>query len=53
MTPWEYLLSSRALNGYQVTQENHIRWSQTPDSHIFSVDLPGKLTKYFHYHTIF
>ncbi|CAF2070425.1 hypothetical protein Bca4012_087639 [Brassica carinata] len=41
LTPWEYLLSSRALNGYQVSQENHIRWSQTPDSHIFSVDLPG------------
>ncbi|KAF8096933.1 hypothetical protein N665_0298s0004 [Sinapis alba] len=41
LTPWEYVVTSRALNGYQVSQENHIRWSQTPDSHIFSVDLPG------------
>ncbi|XP_024004434.1 15.4 kDa class V heat shock protein [Eutrema salsugineum] len=40
-TPWEYVLSSRSLNGYQISQENHIRWSQSPESHIFSVDLPG------------
>ncbi|KFK28770.1 hypothetical protein AALP_AA7G044500 [Arabis alpina] len=40
-TPWEYVLSSQSLNGYQISQENHIRWSQSPDSHIFSVDLPG------------
>ncbi|CAH8275803.1 unnamed protein product [Arabidopsis lyrata] len=36
--PWEYVLSSQALSGYQ---ENHVRWSQSPDSHTFSVDLPG------------
>lgn len=42
-TPWEYVLSSQSLNnGDQISQENHIRWSQTSDSHIFSVDLPGK-----------
>ncbi|KAG7546643.1 Alpha crystallin/Hsp20 domain [Arabidopsis suecica] len=36
--PWEYVLSSQALSGYQ---ENHVRWSQSPESHTFSVDLPG------------
>ncbi|VVB12151.1 unnamed protein product [Arabis nemorensis] len=40
-TPWEYVLSSQSPNDYQISQENHIRWSQSPDSHIFSVDLPG------------
>ncbi|AEE84517.1 15.4 kDa class V heat shock protein [Arabidopsis thaliana] len=36
--PWEYVLASQSLNNYQ---ENHVRWSQSPDSHTFSVDLPG------------
>ncbi|XP_010448983.1 PREDICTED: 15.4 kDa class V heat shock protein [Camelina sativa] len=36
--PWEYVLSSQSFNSYQ---ENHVRWSQSPDSHTFSVDLPG------------
>ncbi|KAL1201775.1 15.4 kDa class V heat shock protein [Cardamine amara subsp. amara] len=40
--PWKYVLPSQSLNAYQTTtQENHVRWSQSPDSHIFSVDLPG------------
>ncbi|EOA17633.1 hypothetical protein CARUB_v10005998mg [Capsella rubella] len=37
--PWEYVLSSQSFNDYH--QENHVRWSQSPDSHTFSVDLPG------------
>uniref|UniRef100_A0A1J3F8R7 15.4 kDa class V heat shock protein n=2 Tax=Noccaea caerulescens TaxID=107243 RepID=A0A1J3F8R7_NOCCA len=39
--PWEYVISSQSLNSYQLSQENQVRWSQSPDSHIFSVDLPG------------
>ncbi|XP_010529427.1 PREDICTED: 15.4 kDa class V heat shock protein [Tarenaya hassleriana] len=36
--PWQYLLSSPSL---YTQQENHVHWTQTPDSHLFSVDLPG------------
>ncbi|KAF8114973.1 hypothetical protein N665_0030s0022 [Sinapis alba] len=37
----ECVQSSHSLSGNQTPQENRIRWSQSPDSHTFSVDLPG------------
>lgn len=40
-TQWECVQSSQSLSGNQTPQENRIRWSQSPDSHTFSVDLPG------------
>ncbi|CAF1711127.1 unnamed protein product [Brassica oleracea var. botrytis] len=40
-TPWECVQSSQSLSNNQTPQENRIRWSQSPDSHTFSVDLPG------------
>ncbi|WCJ20234.1 17.6 kDa class I heat shock protein [Euphorbia peplus] len=30
--PWHYIFPS---------PQNHVHWSQTPESHIFSADLPG------------
>ncbi|KAG2318502.1 hypothetical protein Bca4012_055294 [Brassica carinata] len=40
-TLWECVQSSQSLSGNQTAQGNRIRWSQSPDSHTFSVDLPG------------
>ncbi|XP_065878691.1 15.4 kDa class V heat shock protein [Euphorbia lathyris] len=32
--PWQYLFLSPS-------RENHVHWIQTPESHIYSADLPG------------
>ncbi|CAF2237555.1 hypothetical protein BRARA_H01093 [Brassica rapa] len=40
-TLWECVQSSQSLSDNQTPQQNRIRWSQSPDSHTFSVDLPG------------
>ncbi|XVF87712.1 hypothetical protein PTKIN_Ptkin18bG0142600 [Pterospermum kingtungense] len=40
-SPWPYLLTSPALFSNQLIPENHVHWSETPESHIYSVDLPG------------
>ncbi|EOY28667.1 hypothetical protein QUC31_013152 [Theobroma cacao] len=41
LSPWHYLLSSPALFSNQLLPENYVRWTETPESHIYSADLPG------------
>lgn len=49
-TLWECVQSSQSLSDNQTPQQNRIRWSQSPDSHTFSVDLPGNNNlQYIHY----
>ncbi|KAL0012364.1 hypothetical protein SO802_007472 [Lithocarpus litseifolius] len=38
---WQYLYPSHLLFPYQFTPENYVHWTQTPESHVFSADLPG------------
>ncbi|CAK7323695.1 unnamed protein product [Dovyalis caffra] len=40
-SPWYYFLANPALFSYPPTPENHVSWSQTPESHVYSADLPG------------
>ncbi|KAK3188357.1 hypothetical protein Dsin_027918 [Dipteronia sinensis] len=40
-SPWHYVLNSTALFSYPITVENYVHWTQTPESHIFSAELPG------------
>ncbi|KAK2644455.1 hypothetical protein Ddye_019650 [Dipteronia dyeriana] len=40
-SPWHYVLNSPALFSYPITAENYVHWTQTPESHMFSTDLPG------------
>ncbi|PON84059.1 Small heat shock protein HSP [Trema orientale] len=37
----QYLIPSHLLFPYNFLPENYVHWSETPDSHIFSADLPG------------
>lgn len=39
---WQYLYPSHLLFPYQFTPENYVHWTQNPESHVFSADLPGK-----------
>ncbi|KDP20764.1 hypothetical protein JCGZ_21235 [Jatropha curcas] len=39
--PWHYLLASPAYFSYPATSENYVHWAQTPDSHVYSADMPG------------
>ncbi|GLT83253.1 hypothetical protein SLE2022_015530 [Rubroshorea leprosula] len=41
LSPWHYMLASASLFSHQFTPENYVHWTQTPESHIFSADLPG------------
>ncbi|KAL5578865.1 hypothetical protein UlMin_011307 [Ulmus minor] len=38
---YQYLFPSHLLYPYNFTPQNHVHWNETPDSHIFSADLPG------------
>ncbi|KAI8525140.1 hypothetical protein RHMOL_Rhmol13G0205900 [Rhododendron molle] len=38
---WASLLSSPFLFPYHFIPENYVHWTETPESHIYSVDLPG------------
>ncbi|KAJ0018872.1 hypothetical protein Pint_10935 [Pistacia integerrima] len=40
-SPWHYLLTSPAIFSYPIIPQNYVHWTQTPESHIFSADLPG------------
>ncbi|KAH7569548.1 hypothetical protein ACOSP7_013003 [Xanthoceras sorbifolium] len=40
-SPWHYALNYPALFSFPVILENYVHWTQTPESHIFSADLPG------------
>ncbi|MED6143894.1 hypothetical protein PIB30_009967 [Stylosanthes scabra] len=39
--PWQFLLPSNLLFPYDFIPENYVHWTETPDSHIFSADIPG------------
>ncbi|KAK7359761.1 hypothetical protein VNO77_01726 [Canavalia gladiata] len=39
--PWEYLLSPHLLFHYNFIPQNYVRWTETPESHIFSANIPG------------
>ncbi|CAA3011468.1 Hypothetical predicted protein [Olea europaea subsp. europaea] len=38
---WNSLLPSPHLFPYHFVPQNHVHWTETPESHIFSADLPG------------
>ncbi|KAJ0083141.1 hypothetical protein Patl1_11099 [Pistacia atlantica] len=40
-SPWHYLLTSPAIFSYPIIPQNYVHWTQTPESHIFSADLPA------------
>ncbi|KAJ4703149.1 class I heat shock protein-like [Melia azedarach] len=40
-SPWNYLLTSPSIFSYPIIPENYVHWTQNPESHIFSADLPG------------
>ncbi|KAK6917311.1 Alpha crystallin/Hsp20 domain [Dillenia turbinata] len=40
-SPWNFLLSSPLLFPYQFLPENYVHWTETPESHIYTADLPG------------
>ncbi|KAK7303288.1 hypothetical protein RJT34_14191 [Clitoria ternatea] len=39
--PWQYLVPSHLLFPYNFIPQNYVRWTETPQSHIFSADIPG------------
>ncbi|KAJ1428749.1 HSP20-like chaperone [Sesbania bispinosa] len=39
--PWHYLLPHNLLFPYNFIPENYVHWTETPESHIFSADIPG------------
>ncbi|XP_022777407.1 LOW QUALITY PROTEIN: 15.4 kDa class V heat shock protein [Durio zibethinus] len=41
LSPWHYLLTSPALFSNQLIPENHVHWTENPESHVYSADLPG------------
>lgn len=38
---WNSLLTSTLLHPYHFIPENYVHWTETPESHIYSADLPG------------
>ncbi|XP_017605242.1 15.4 kDa class V heat shock protein [Gossypium arboreum] len=38
---YHYLLPSPALFSNQLLPESHVNWTQTPEDHVYSADLPG------------
>ncbi|KAK9267297.1 hypothetical protein L1049_009720 [Liquidambar formosana] len=40
-SPMHFLFTSPLLFPYQFIPENYVHWTETPESHIYSVDLPG------------
>ncbi|XP_057962030.1 15.4 kDa class V heat shock protein [Malania oleifera] len=38
---WPFLFTSPLLFPFQFTPENYVHWTETPEAHIFSADLPG------------
>ncbi|KAF7840637.1 15.4 kDa class V heat shock protein [Senna tora] len=41
LLPWQYLYPSHLLFPYNFIPQNYVHWTQTPNSHIFSADIPG------------
>ncbi|XP_043691189.1 15.4 kDa class V heat shock protein [Telopea speciosissima] len=40
-SPWHFFFSAPLLFPSYFTQENYVHWTETPESHIYSADLPG------------
>ncbi|KNA22011.1 hypothetical protein SOVF_038010 [Spinacia oleracea] len=38
---WDILYNPYMLLPYYQMPENHVHWRETPDSHVYSADLPG------------
>lgn len=38
---WHFLFTSPLLVSYQFTPDNYVHWTETPESHIYSANLPG------------
>ncbi|XWS18218.1 hypothetical protein CRYUN_Cryun32bG0024200 [Craigia yunnanensis] len=41
ISPWHYLLAALTLFSNQLISKNHVHWTETPESHVYSADLPG------------
>ncbi|CAN6587274.1 unnamed protein product [Malus baccata var. baccata] len=39
--PYQSVFPSHLIYPYHLVPENHVHWTETPESHIFSADLPG------------
>ncbi|XP_028767857.1 15.4 kDa class V heat shock protein [Neltuma alba] len=39
--PWQYLFPPHLLLPHNLIPPNYVHWTQTPESHIFSADIPG------------
>ncbi|KAE8721050.1 15.4 kDa class V heat shock protein [Hibiscus syriacus] len=40
-SPLHYSLVSPALFSNQIVPENYVSWTETPEAHVYSADLPG------------
>ncbi|XP_062013466.1 15.4 kDa class V heat shock protein [Rosa rugosa] len=38
---YQYVFPSHLVYPYHLTPENYVHWTETPECHIFSADLPG------------
>ena len=38
---WHFLFTSPLLVSYHFTPDNYVHWTETPESHIYSANLPG------------
>ncbi|XP_068319064.1 15.4 kDa class V heat shock protein-like [Pyrus communis] len=38
---YQYFFPSHLIYPYHLAPENYVHWTENPESHIFSVDLPG------------
>ncbi|XP_050370712.1 15.4 kDa class V heat shock protein [Argentina anserina] len=38
---YQYVFPSHLVYPYHLTPENYVHWTETPETHIFSADLPG------------
>ncbi|KAK8488251.1 hypothetical protein V6N13_120059 [Hibiscus sabdariffa] len=41
LSPLHYLLTSPALFSNQLVPENYVSWTETPEAHVYTADLPG------------
>ncbi|KAL6282087.1 hypothetical protein ACE6H2_013016 [Prunus campanulata] len=39
--PYQHIFPSHLIYPYHLAPENYVHWTETSESHIFSVDLPG------------
>ncbi|KAE8700471.1 15.4 kDa class V heat shock protein [Hibiscus syriacus] len=41
LSPLHYFLASPGLFSNQIVPENYVSWTETPEAHVYSADLPG------------